>query len=138
MDLLDECLTCLLRTEYKCEIILSNEGKIIYNTFFNTYPFARWGQIDWEKVLHKELLTTLEDIPPCLAKNGKNFSQEVYIIWGDINLPIVKCMLENVLQYIDEITPLGMYSTWFYCPSEKWVIEFYHHGDITIGFESEK
>lgn len=134
MDLLDECVAALLETENKCEILSTVEGKTIYESFFNTYPFVSWGQIDWNKVRHEEPWTDAGKIIQSMIARGKDFNQEVYIIWGDVGLPVLKCMLVDVLSHIDDITPLGMYATWIYCPSGGWVIEFWHHGDITLGY----
>jgi hypothetical protein len=139
MDLLDECLTALLSTENKCEILSPTNGKFIYESFFATYPFTRWGQIDWDKVKHEKPWGEIDKIIPSLTKFGQNFNQEeVYIIWGDTNLPVLKCMLVDVLRHIDDITPLGMYATWIYCPSNGWTIEFWHHGKITLGFSNKR
>jgi hypothetical protein len=60
----------------------------------------------------------------------------IYIIWGDANLPSVKCILEDVLANIEMAVFLGGTSLWLYNPIQKWVVEFYHEGDITIGFEN--
>ena len=44
--------------------------------------------------------------------------------------------LEGALENIKTLIRVGAYGTWLFCPSQCWVIEFYHHGDITIGLEN--
>lgn len=134
MNLLEECIDALLKTKNKCEILPIDEGKIFRSKFFETYPFERWGRISWDGIENKSMTRNIEEIPVLLEQMHINYSSPVYIIWGDSSLPVVKSELKDILQNIDEVTPLGVYGTWLYCPSEGWVIEFHHHGEITIGF----
>lgn len=135
--LLDECVAALLNTKKKCEILPRTQSEFYNDKFFETYPIVQWGQIDWNIVSHNIRINNLEQISIFFKEQLKDISEPIYIIWGDISLPVIKCELADALKNIYEITPLGMYSTWLYCPTNGWVIEFFHEGDITLGFENE-
>jgi len=134
MNLLDECIAALLKSNSKCEILSIDTTKVVRKKFFDTFPFVSWGRINWETVNSKIVIKTLDEIPFILAKFKKAMKDPIYIIWGDASLPVVKCDLKDALVNIGEITPLGIYGTWLYNPTEGWVIEFYHNGDMVVGF----
>jgi len=132
MNLLDECIAALLKSNSKCEILAASSTEEIRKKFFDTFPFVSWGRINWEKLNSKAAIKILDEIPFILSKFNKSMKDPIYIIWG-ASLPVIKCDLKDALANIGEITPLGIYSTWLFNPTEGWVVEFFHHGDITIG-----
>jgi hypothetical protein len=95
-----------------------------------------WGRIDWNVINNKKIISDMQDIFCELKLNKKDTQEPIYIIWGDANLPSVKCILADVLANIDMAVFLGGTALWLYNPIQKWVVEFYHDGDITIGFEN--
>ncbi len=58
---------------------------------------------------------------------------EVYIIWDEVNLPIIKTDLFSVIDVIYDVTAVS-FDTWLFSVDEKSIIEFYHEGEIKIGF----
>ncbi len=136
MNLLEECLEKLLNTHDKCEVLVFPKGQAISDLFFEMFPFSSWGQIDWEKIKTKAPIKSLSQIDQYLERFGIEYDVPIYVIWGDNDLPVIQCKLNDALINIDDITPVGMYGTWLFCPDNNFVIEFYHEGDITIGFEN--
>ena len=111
MDLLEECIAALLASKDKLEILPHCEANKINDSFYEAYPIARWGQIDWDKIEHKKTINKLDQIFALLAENNICIDKPIYIIWGDDNLPVIKCNLEDALKNIYEIIPLGVYGT---------------------------
>jgi 2-hydroxy-3-keto-5-methylthiopentenyl-1-phosphate phosphatase len=92
------------------------------------FPISNWGRIDWEKVNKKIDLDGSSNIIEYLNMDGF-----VYIIWSEGTLPVIKANFRKVIEVIDEVTAVS-FDTWLLNPNEKWVIEFYHEGDIIIGY----
>ena len=52
--------------------------------------------------------------------------------WDEATRPAVKSDLHHVLNHIEDVTIVS-FDTWLFSPAEKYVIEFYHEGEVTIG-----
>ena len=115
MTLLDECIFSLgndaeLVTD--CRIL-----KIINNTIFTT----EFGRLDWKKYRFAHRIE-LNDI-----KYNK-----YYIIWDDINMPILNCDWLSIFNNIDDVLAVS-FDTWMISEDIKNIIEFYHEGTIIAG-----
>ena len=136
MDLLDKAVTALLKSKDKCEVLNPSDSEKYLNIFFEAFSFTSWGTIDWDIVNEKTQINCFSQIIPYLKQHGVEKNDAIYVIWGEDDLPVLKCSLDGALENIKYLTPVGAYGTWLYGPSGKWAIEFYHHGDITLGFEN--
>lgn len=132
MTLLDECIEALGNS---AEIVCDSDKKKILEYFKRSYPFTKWGRIDWESAPHRVSVTTLSDILSFLTKRGFDLSTPVYIIWDEVTLPVVKSNLPSVIEVIDDVSAVS-FDTWIYSDMFKYVVEFYHEGEITIGLRS--
>ncbi len=129
---LKECLDALGK---EAQAIEKNEEKrVIIKQLIDKFPPTSWGRIDWNEVDKKQLLEAENAIVPELKKANKKLSDDIYILWNDGSLPIVKSNLKKILENLYDITTVS-FDTWLYCPSEGWVVEFHHDGEITLGFE---
>lgn len=90
-----------------------------------------------DKITNKQIIDTLEKIYYCLESNNKDPHESIYIIWDNANLPSIKSTIQTVWENFDDVAAVS-FDTWLYCPTEGWVIEFYHDGDITLGFEEKE
>jgi hypothetical protein len=133
VNLLEECIEALLNSQDKLEILNDNEKNILLSRFFETYQY-NFGRIDWKNIQKKIIINDLFQVYHYLEIGGKMHTTTVYIFWDMTTLPMIKCSLKDVLNNIDDVTAVS-FDTWLYCPSEGWVIEFYHDGGITLGFE---
>jgi 2-hydroxy-3-keto-5-methylthiopentenyl-1-phosphate phosphatase len=125
MTILEECLEVLGNDA----IVLSEkETQNISDEMEQMFPVSNWGRIDWEKVKRKIDLDSSSNIIEYLNMDGF-----VYIIWSEGTLPVIKADFRKVIEVIDEVTAVS-FDTWLLNPNEKWVIEFYHEGDIMIGY----
>jgi hypothetical protein len=132
VTLFEECLEALGSST---EIIKDDADKNkIFGSMVSKFPLAFYGRIDWMDVSKKHLVSSLQELLSILEKKGKIEQGQIYIIWSDPTLPILKSTLENILKNFDDVEAVRP-NTWIYSPSAGWVIEFYHDGDITLGFE---
>lgn len=126
MTLYEECLE-ELKGNYT--IVSDNEKNKILNNLYDKFPFNDWGRINWDKVIKKERINNIVDIKEKILNN----SIEVYVIWDQVDLPIIKSDLCSVLNVIYDVTAVS-FDTWLFSVDEEYVIEFYHDGEIMIGF----
>ena len=122
--LLKECIEALHDYGY----VLDNEAELsVYNNFKNTLIFTPWG-IDWvggkklKNIKHIQFESELKEV--CSKDN-------YYIIWGK-GLPIIRCGLNSIIKYLDDIRAVDA-DTWLFSTDYNEVIEFYHEGRITLG-----
>lgn len=57
--------------------------------------------------------------------------KEYYVIWTDVEIPIIKCNIDDILDNIDDVLAVS-FDTWLISVDMKRLIEFYHEGDITL------
>ncbi len=130
MSLVDNCVNALGE---EAVVLSHKETDILFSELSKQFSFTRWGRIDWTSVEHKLLATSVSEILSLLLSNGKEISEAIFILWDQVKLPAIKSNIYTVLSYIDEVTIVS-FDTWIFCPDNKYVIEFYHEGDITIGW----
>ncbi|WP_243763913.1 hypothetical protein [Bacillus sp. XF8] len=125
--LYEEC-TCMLGVETK-ELSLE-KGEEIYTLLSESYPFEWWGRIAWNKVALQCTVASIDKINQFIPLTSK-----VYILWSTGPAPVLYADLKDVLRNIDDVTAVGS-DTYLFCPN-NFVIEFYHEGEIIIGFEKK-
>ena len=59
-----------------------------------------------------------------------NSNMEVYIIWDEVNLSIIKTDLFSVIDVIYDVTAVS-FDTWLLSIDIKEVVEFYNESEIT-------
>jgi hypothetical protein len=97
-----------------------------------TFPVSINGRIDWEKINNKKTVNSLEQIREVLEDVFPAFDSKVLIIWDGAHLPVLESQLDRIIANLDDVTAVS-FDTWLYSPVHKYVIEFYHEGDVTIG-----
>lgn len=129
--LFDECLEVLGKNK---KVLTECKTSQVFKSFMSTYPITKWGVIDWSAVDNKFIVGKIGDIKHIIETHKPNADYTIYILWNDSSLPSIKSDLDNILNVIDDITAVS-FDTWIYSEKEKYVIEFYHDGKITIGFK---
>ncbi len=129
MTLFDECLEALgARTA-----VLSDQETIeIFKTFSDILPVTKWGRIEWDKIDKKIQVDSANEILKCLYTQDKSTDTEIFVLWDEASLPVIKSDLDRILKVIDDVTAVSS-NTWLFSPTFKYVIEFYHIGEVTIG-----
>ncbi|HMM19086.1 MAG TPA: hypothetical protein PKA10_00010 [Selenomonadales bacterium] len=130
MTLLEECISALGNNTEK----LSPQDTISAFQAMNlAFPMTSWGRIDWDKVENKIRITSINEAIEKLVGEQKRVEKIAYILWDEASLPALKTNLEKISQVIDDVIAVS-FDTWIFCPSAQFVIEFYHEGEITVGW----
>lgn len=117
------------------EILSPMDTKQAYVELQERFPFVWWGRIDWDNFKDKIRVVNSADIIQKLNSRFQIEDYTIYILWGLGKSLVIKTSLQNAIRHIDDVNAFGG-DQWLYCPSHRFVIEFYHDGDITIGLES--
>lgn len=159
---LKECLNALGNNAKIIEDKIETE--LIINNLIKHFPMATWGRIDWRKIKRKfsinseenlllkincndiaylnniyrrQLIKSEDSLISILKTNNKSNLNDIFILWFDASMPIIKCNLMKILENIYDVVTVSS-DTWLYCPLEGWVIELDHNGNSTLGFAEEK
>lgn len=134
MSLIDECLQAL---DGEATLLPEKEGKDILHQLTQMFPFTRWGRIDWPQVRQHVEMDSVSEVLPVLLNKGSNTHVAVLIVWDEATKPVMESNLYTVLSHIEEVTIVS-FDTWIFCPTEHYVVELYHEGDITVGWSEQK
>lgn len=126
MTLFEECVVALGDSTV---ILSAEETKKVFNSMISDFPITSWGRIDWEKVDNAIQVSSISEVLQYIGLS----ENEVYILWDEASLPSVRTEISKVLSVIDDITAVS-FDTWIYCRSDRYIVEFYHEGEINIGW----
>lgn len=135
MDLFEECIEALgnkgevtiLSEEQSRDVITSFEKSIPWD-----YSYIHY-KIDFSQISRKAEIELPEDILNELQKNKADINEQVYVIWSDPTLPVIKTSIKNVISVIYDVLAVSS-DTWIFCPKERYVVEYYHEGETYLGF----
>jgi hypothetical protein len=126
--LFDECIEAL----GEGTIILSEESsETMRDELVNTYTFNPWGRIDWGIIHKKSEIKIATDVVSTLKSLNVDIGTPIYIIWAG-NHPVLQTELQTLINALDDVLAVD-FDTFIYCPS-LYVIEFFHEGEITVGY----
>lgn len=130
MNLFDECVQALGEN---VSVLSDTESSETSRRFQEIFPFQSWGRIDWDswgasiQVDQQAPRQIIESI-----STPEELAYEVYIIWDDGELPVLKAPLKAVLLALDDVTAVS-FDTWIFRADGTYIIEFHHEGDIRLG-----
>ena len=130
MTLYEECLFIL---GDNAKVLNNQQTKTIIETMNKLFPINSFGGIDWNKICNKKKIGSVQEIIDEIKINKLN-EYDIYIIWDDATLPALKAPIALILSYIDDVTAVS-FNTWIYCKDKRFIIEFYHEGEITISYK---
>ena len=126
-SLFDECLDSLLN---RVHLLNDDESDILVKEFESSFKITTYGRVDWQNVTQKHFISDISDV---LNLDKVANYDEVFIIWDDASYPVIRVKLMDVLNSIEDVVSVS-FDTWLYCADKKYVVEFYHEGQITFGF----
>ncbi|SFG44864.1 hypothetical protein SAMN04488025_13511 [Planifilum fulgidum] len=135
MTLFEECIEALTN-EGEVTILSHEQSKNVESSFEKRIPFDDafvHYKIDFSQMLRKKEIEMVEDILGELQKNGVDIDEQVYVIWSDPTLPVIKTTIKCVINVIYDVLAVSA-DTWIFCPKERYVVEFYHEGETFLGF----
>lgn len=130
MTIYEECLVALGNN---AKAMSRKETKDIFEEMIGIFPITSWGRVDLDKINRKIRVASIQDGINKI-KEEKLIDGDVYILWDEASLPAVKTKIESVVNAIYDITAVS-FDTWIFCPSKKYLIEFYHEHEITLCFK---
>lgn len=130
MTIYEECLVALGNN---AKAMSRKETKDIFEEMIGIFPITSWGRVDLDKINRKIRVASIQDGINRI-KEEKLIDGDVYILWDEASLPAVKTKIESVVNAIYDITAVS-FDTWFFCPSKKYLIEFYHENEINLCFK---
>jgi len=135
MTLFEECIEALTN-EGEVTILSHEQSKNVESSFEKRIPFDYsfvHYKIDFSQMLRKKEIEMVEDILDELQKNEVDIDEQVYVIWSDPTLPVIKTTIKSVINVIYDVLAVSA-DTWIFCPKERYVVEFYHEGETFLGF----
>lgn len=130
--LFDQCIDALGAGTY---IISEEKSEEIYDCLQRLYPFSPYSRVDWGKVSSKKMMENVNVIVPCITEVYGQVEDFIFILWSYGNFPVLKTSLQKTINAIDDV--LAVSSDTFILSPSKFVIEFHHEGEITVGFENQ-
>ncbi|MFD2117630.1 hypothetical protein ACFSTH_09430 [Paenibacillus yanchengensis] len=108
----------------KQALILSEvETNRLFDSLQDCFPFTFYGRIDWNNVKSKQKLGLHAE---------STVDMRAYILWDNALFPAIESKMSTILENINDIKKVS-FDTWIYVPEEL-VIEYYHEGEIMIGY----
>ncbi|NQX57945.1 hypothetical protein [Paenibacillus qinlingensis] len=124
----EECLEAL----GEGTIILSEESsEIKRDELVDAFSFTPWGRIDWREAPRKSEIKSATDVLSTMLSLNIDIKAPIFIIWAG-SYPVLQTEIETFIEAIDDVLAVD-FDTFVYCPS-VYVIEFYHEGEITVGY----
>lgn len=134
--LFEECIDVLGKNNVT--ILSKNEFNDIWKLFKDIIPITKGSRIDWGKVPGEIEVHSPTEVLPTLKNLIKQpIDTSVYILWNDFHTPVIKTNLEIALEHFDYVTCID-FETWFFNPSQGYIIEFYYLGEMHVGLLPEK
>ena len=131
MTLLEECIEVL---QPNIEILSKDQSKKCGALISDNFPIQINGRVDWGKVIKKTIINDYSEISDCLKNVLGTFDDTIFVFWARADLPVLQASLSKVIKYIDDVLAVGFDDAWIISQSHKFIIEFYHDGEITLGF----
>ncbi len=134
-DLFEECLEALGNNAVVLSPAKSDD---IVDLLEKSVPIYEGGsRIDWNKVDEKIYLDSPRETVEALTKLLQgNIDTSIYLMWNDGELLVIKTDLHAVLDNFDDVTCVS-FETWFFNPSQGYIIEYYYLGDMAVGLISK-
>lgn len=132
MALLDECIQAL---GDQATVLHDAESTSISDRMVDMFPVTRWARIDWEKIEDKTMLDRDDVSGTAATLLRRDLDREVYAIWDDGALPVLRAPLRVVLNNLKQVRAVS-FDTWIFSPDGGFVIEFYHEGEVMLGRRS--
>lgn len=133
MTLFEECFLALTPT---AKILSLKETEYYFSLLTQNFSVTSWQRLNWDLIPIKKSIHKINEIFEYLeSMNIQDF--EVVLLWNYTSEPGIKTNLSDVLKVIDDVLAVGS-DTFVFCPHGKYVIEFYHDGEVTLGLANNK
>ncbi|WP_165452851.1 DUF943 family protein [Paenibacillus thalictri] len=94
-----------------------------------SFPFTKWGRIDWESINRRFVIKKIEEVYQIEEFNN---DEEYLIIWDEMNLPVIESLFSRIIRNYEDVTAVG-FNTWIVNREMNRIIEVHHEGEINVG-----
>lgn len=129
MTLFQECIDVLGED---ITIYSEEDTSKLFSEFASIFPITSWGQVDWIALDDKITDIDLSSLVKMLKRRGLE-NLTVIVLWNYSDAPAIRANLENILINLNDVIAVGS-DTFLFSPENRFVIEFHHEGEITLGF----
>ena len=128
--LFDECLETLGNET----LIFSQEkSQQIASTLIDLFPITASGRVDWEQVDNQLIASNKEQLISLIRANQLDFDEQIFIIWDNYEIPVVRTNLDKVFQTLVDIDAVRFYY-WLLDTEYRFIIEINNEESIKVGF----
>lgn len=132
MNSIDKCIQALGNN---IEILTKQKADKVFSVLTCMFPITKWGKIDWNTIEQKTTIASAQEVLGQLDLLRGDMSTSVFILWNEASLPVIKVDLKKIIEVMDEVLHV-YFETLLFSPISRYVIEFYHEGEITAGITS--
>lgn len=128
--LFNECLESLGNET----LIFSQEkSQQIATTLINSFPITGSGRVDWEQIDSQLIASNKEQLISLIRANQLDFDEQIFIIWDNYEIPVVRTNLDKVFQSLVDIDAVSFYY-WLLDTEYRFIIEINNEESIKVGF----
>ncbi|MEK3770861.1 hypothetical protein MKY14_20170 [Paenibacillus sp. FSL R5-0887] len=132
MTLFEECIQAL---GDGTEIVTIQKTEELFSQLVSFFPVTSWGRINWDNISRCYEISKPQEVLSIIENEfSGDFNSKVFLLWNYTDAPSVYTELSQVLNNIDDVTAVGS-DTWIFCPSSGYVIEYFHEGQVMLGFK---
>lgn len=114
-ELLQECIKFT-----GAEVFMGEASDLKYKEIQENIIYNKYARVEPSQF---KVFKEIDDIKDELE--AFDLSQEYYVIWESMGLPCLKCSLDKLIEFIDDVTAMS-FDTWFISCDYNIVIEFRH------------
>ncbi|MCU5556203.1 hypothetical protein OCB15_25190 [Bacillus cereus] len=128
--LFNECLESLGNET----LIFSQEkSQQIATTLINSFPITGLGRVDWEQIDNHLIASNKEQLISLIRAHQLDFDEQIFIIWDNYEIPVVRTNLDKVFQSLVDIDAVSFYY-WLLDTEYRFIIEINNEELIKVGF----
>lgn len=126
-----EALEALKKNDNDLIVFSQEKSENITDLFERSVPMLTYGSggVDWERLNSVDVFSSEEQLLPFI----KEEKERVYLLWNQIDLPVVETTVIAVMQSIEDVCAVS-FETWLLSEKERYVIELEDSCNSKIGF----
>ncbi|MGF9829554.1 hypothetical protein ABEX57_24195 [Bacillus anthracis] len=128
--LFNECLESLGNETF---IFSQEKSQQIVTTLINSFPITGSGRLDWEQIDSQLMASNKEQLISLIRANQLDFDAQIFIIWDNYEIPVVRTNLDTVFQSLVDIDAVSFYY-WLFDTEYRFIIEINNEESIKVGF----
>lgn len=113
---------CLESLGNETLIFSQEKSQQIATTLINSFPITSLGRVDWEQIDNHLIASNKEQLISLIRANQLDFDEQIFIIWDNYKIPVVRTNLDKVFQSLVDIDAVSFYY-WLSDTEYRFIIE---------------